>query len=129
MKNFLLGAGLFVLIVLFAIAGWFFTKAANVANQTADNAISSYEEFQEIYNTCEQLNTDLGTIRATPDSDKMFSEFSKGAMVAQKRQLLSRWVNEYNAKSHMWNHSMWKGKNLPYELSVNQFSNYNNYNQ
>lgn len=129
-KVFLWAAGIvgsIVLVVSLSFLSWGFSKAANVANQTADSAISSYEEFQEMYNTCQQLNTDLGTIRDTPNNDPMFSSFSKGAMIAAKREQLSRWVNEYNAKSRMWNHSLWKAKSLPYELNVHDFSNYDNH--
>jgi hypothetical protein len=99
---------------------WF----ANRATQTADNAIVHYEDFHEIYTTCQKINADLGTLRAIPDSDPMFAQFSKSAQVAGKKQQLTRWVEEYNAKSKMWNRSLWKSKELPYQLSTNDFSNY-----
>lgn len=113
---------LWVMLLLFVAsgAGWLFTRAA----QTVDTGILRYEEFQEIYNTCKKLDTDLGVIRAVPDDDRMFASFSKAAMVAQKQQQMSRWVEEYNAKSRMWNRALWKSSDLPYEISVNQFANF-----
>ena len=91
---------------------------------TVDAGIIHYEEFQEIYNTCNKINADLGTVRAVPEADKMFDAFSKQAQIAQKRQQLTRWIEEYNAKSKMINRSLWKSRALPYQLDINQFSNY-----
>lgn len=96
----------------------------NTTSQVASTAVVRYEEFQEIYNTCQKINTDLGTIKAVDETDRMFANFSKSALIVQKRQQLSRWVEEYNAKSKMWTRSMWKSDALPYELNVNMFSNY-----
>jgi len=118
-----------VWIVLFfmvlSTVGWMVHKATNVADSVIDNALINYEQFQEVYNTCSKLNSDLATIRTVPDSDKMFDSFSKQAMIANKKQQLGRWVEDYNAKSKMWNRSLWKSSSLPYQLNVNDFSNYN----
>lgn len=103
-----------------SVGGWMLSRAVS----TADQAVLRYEEFQEIFNTCQKINTDLDTIRAVPEDDRMFASFSKAAMVAQKKQQLSRWVEEYNAKSRMWNRALWKSSSLPYELNVGSFSNF-----
>lgn len=113
-----------VFIVLLSGAIWLISKPAELADQVIDNALINYEEFQEIYNTCQKINTDLGTIRAVPEDDRMFASFSKAAVVAGKKQQLSRWVEEYNGKSKMWNRSLWKSNALPYQLNVNDFSNF-----
>lgn len=89
-----------------------------------DHIINNYEEFQSIYNAAVKLNTDLGTIRAVPDNDAMFAQFSKNAMITAKKQQLNRWVEEYNAKSKMINRNLWKSKDLPYQMNVDDFSNY-----
>jgi hypothetical protein len=89
-----------------------------------DSAFIRYEEFQEIYNTCQKLNTDIGIIKKLPENDKMFEQFSKVQRVASLQQHLNRWVEEYNGKSKMWNRALWKSQTLPYQLSVNQFPNY-----
>ena len=110
------------LCIILSLVGWglgWFTKVVN-----PDTAISNYEEFQEIYNTCSKINTDLGTIRAVDANDRMFDSFSKQAMIAQKRQQMSRWVEDYNAKSKMWNRALWKSSTLPYQLQVTDFNNY-----
>lgn len=113
---------LWVIVLMFAVSGTvaFFARAA----QVADTAVIRYEEFQEIYNTCQKIDTDLGVIRNVASDDAMFAQFSKAAMIAQKQQQLSRWVEEYNAKSRMWNRALWKSDTLPHQLTVQQFQNF-----
>ena len=111
-------------IVLFMVlvsgGAWFVNRAV----QVGETAVVKYEEFQEIYNACQKIDADLATIRGIPDNDKMFDNISKQAMIANKRQQLTRWTEEYNAKSKVWTRSLWKSSSLPYQLSVNQFPNY-----
>jgi len=92
---------------------------------SVENAVISYNEYQDIYTTCNKINLDLATIRETPDNDKQFDQFSKASVINAKKQQLSRWVEEYNAKSKHIDKKWWKSSSLPYELDVNQFSNYN----
>lgn len=121
MKTF----GYVVLGILIFIGLWVFGKTMFFADKVVGNALTNYEEFQEIYNTCQQLNSDLAVIKGIPDTDKMFSQISKQAMLAAKKQTLNRWIEEYNAKSKMWNRNLWKSDKLPYSLNTNDFSNYN----
>jgi len=115
-----------LLVVLWVVGQALFVSTSLVEKSTdPDHIINNYEEFQSTYNSCVKLNGDLGTIRGMPPSDPMFAQFSKGAMIAQKKQLLNRWVEEYNAKSKMINRNLWKSSALPYQLSVDDFSNYN----
>lgn len=109
-----------VILVISAIV-WFANRSTNIV----DNAFIHYEEFQEIYNTCQKLNTDLSIIQQTPETDKQFDQFSKSQRINSIKQNLNRWVEDYNAKSKMWNRALWKSNSLPYQLDVNQFSNYN----
>ena len=83
------------------------------------------QEYQEIYNTTTRLNTDLGNMQSLPENDKMFEQFSKAQRINTIKTQLNRWVEDYNAKSKMWGKSLWKSQSLPYQLDVNQFSNYN----
>ena len=110
------------IIVMFIVGGiiWFFHRA----ERTVQTGVIRYEEFQQIYNSCEKLNTDLSIIQATPETDKQFEQFSKTQRLNAIKQNLNRWVEEYNAKSKVWTHSMWKSNTLPYQLSVTSFSNY-----
>lgn len=119
-----------VLLIVFGAVGFglkvLFTPAAMIQKAlNPDSIISNYEDFQSMYNTCAKIDSDLKTIRSTPDDDAMFAQFSKGAMVAAKRQLMTRWVNEYNAKSKMINRNLWKAKALPYQLNEEDYPNYN----
>ena len=87
-----------------------------------ENAVLVYEEFQEIYNTCSKLNTDLCNMRSLPDNDKMFEQFSKAQRILAIQTNLNRWVEEYNSKSKMWGRQLWKSNELPYQLNVNEFN-------
>lgn len=111
------------LVVLFFIIGgltWFFTRSVAVI----DTGIVRYEEYHEIARTTEKLNTDLCQMRKLPDADPMFAQFSKAQRINAIQVQLNRWIEEYNAKSKMINRSLWKSSELPYQLSVTQFSCY-----
>ena len=94
-------------------------------SNSMENAVISYDEYQDINATCVKLNEDLGIIRETPESDKQFEQFSKAQRINTIKQNLNRWVNEYNSKSKHIDKKWWKSNDLPYNLSVEQFSNYN----
>jgi len=98
----------------------------NHITNSMENAVISYDEYQNIYATCNQLNADLGVIQTTPESDKQFSQFSKSQRINAIKSNLNRWIEEYNAKSKHIDKKWWKSNELPYQLSSNQFSNYNN---
>jgi len=110
----MIAVGIITGVVLFVIS---------TIPKTAEYAIIKYEEFQEIYNTCEKLNTDLGIIQTLPEDDKMFEQFSKSQRIVSLQQQLNRWVEEYNSKSKMWNRSIWKSESLPYQLYIYNYSN------
>lgn len=87
-----------------------------------DDAVQNYEQFQEIYNTCVKLNTDLCNYKALPENDVMFEQFSKAQRILAIKTQLNRWVEDYNAKSKMWGRSLWKSNALPYQLSTTNFN-------
>lgn len=128
MKTF----GIVMLVILGVIAlsvfGFMGTTCNNAQNQVQDhvvnNSFNSYEEFQEIYNTCQQLNDNLCAIKDVSDTDAMFKDFSKSSQQTALRFKLNRWIQDYNAKSKMWNRSLWKSKELPYQLNTGQFTCY-----
>jgi hypothetical protein len=93
--------------------------------KSAEDAVISYDDYWDMYRTCKKLNVDLGIIQATPDSDRQFEQFTKSQRENAIKQNLNRWVEEYNAKSSHIDKRYWKSPNLPHELSVNDFSNYN----
>ena len=92
---------------------------------SVENAVISYDEYQNIYATCNQLNTDLGIVQSTPETDRQFEQFSKAQRINAIKSNLNRWVEEYNAKSTHIDKKWWKSDKLPYQLAVEQFSNYN----
>jgi hypothetical protein len=87
-----------------------------------DTAVINYEEYQEIYNTCVKINTDLCNMKQIPEDDVMFQQFSKRQRILALKTQLNRWVEDYNAKSKMWGRALWKSKSLPHQLSNEQFS-------
>ena len=115
--------GLLALAVLFTlnIVGVFGKHVTN----SVENAVISYDEYQNIYYTCNKLNTDLGIMQSTPETDKQFSDFSKSQRINTIKMTLNRWIEEYNAKSKHIDKKVWKSSELPYQLDVNQFTNYN----
>jgi len=119
--------GLAIVVGLLLFALNFMFKPFQVVDKITDpdKIINNYEEFQSIHNTLKKLDSDLKTICETPDSDAMFSQFSKASMVAQKKQYMTRWAEEYNAKSKMITRSLWKSPSLPYQENVEDFANYN----
>lgn len=110
------------LVVVTSIITFWISKAKEATH--INDAVQTYEEFQEIYNTCTKLNTDLCNMKSLDDKDVMFEQFSKVQRVNTIKTQLNKWVEEYNAKSKMWGRSLWKSNQLPYQLQVDQFSCY-----
>ncbi len=96
----------------------------NKTTRTVEKGIVQYEQFQDIYNTCNKINTDICNKLGINDDDQMFENFSKSSQLYTLQTNLNRWVEEYNAKSKTWTRSMWKSKTLPYQLSVEDFDCY-----
>lgn len=87
-----------------------------------DTAVQNYEEYQEIYNTCVKINMDICNMKDVPETDPMFSQFSKAQRILTLRTNLNRWIEDYNAKSKMWGRSLWKSSSLPYQLTNQEFN-------
>jgi len=117
------------IVAIMAISIFFFAtglvgRMANHVNTAVDNAVVNYEEYQTIYNTCNKINLDLCNMKDLPDTDKMFEQFSKAQRINALRTQMNRWTEEYNAKSKMFNRSIWKSNSLPYQLQTNEFNCY-----
>lgn len=122
-----------ILIVLFftiitLIVLFFTIKTCSIAEKhitnSMENAVISYDEYENMYATCKQLNSDLGVIKDTPNKDAQFVQFSKAQRINALKQQLNRWIGEYNAKSKHIDKKWWKSSDLPYSLTSSQFSNY-----
>jgi hypothetical protein len=108
------------LIIVFSVVGLVVRSIKKATH--IEEAVIIYEEYQEIYNTCSKLNTDLCNMESLPEDDKMFEQFSKAQRILAIKTNLNRWVEEYNSKSKMWGRQLWKSNELPYQLNVNQFN-------
>ncbi len=112
-------------IILFLGAiGFVWTKIKQVTH--ADDAVVQYEQFQDTYNTCVKLNTDLCNMKSLKETDVMFEQFSKAQRINTLKTQLNRWVEDYNSKSKMFGRALWKSNELPYQLTTQQFDCYNN---
>lgn len=107
------------LIILISTISFIVKKTREVTK--IDSAVINYEEFQEIYNTCYKINTDICNMEDIPSDDPMFSQFSKQQRILALKTQLNRWVEEYNAKSKMWGRALWKSNELPHQLNNKQF--------
>lgn len=112
--------GVLLIVSLFSIGAFIVNRSVRVA----DDAVLHYEEFQEIFNTTKALNQKLCNLKSVEDTDPMFKDISKAAQMNGLRNNLTRWIEEYNAKSKMWNRSLWKSESLPYQLSTTDFNCY-----
>lgn len=124
MKDYFKFFGL-VLITLIIIGGigLGFRACSKVEESThLHDAVQNYEQFQEIYNTCSKLNTDLCNMKSLPENDRMFEQFSKAQRINTIKTQLNRWVEDYNAKSLMFGRALWKSNKLPYQLTNQEFS-------
>jgi len=108
------------LVLALSLGGFILSKMSQATH--LKDAVIVYEEFQEIYNTCSKLNTDLCNMKELNEKDVMFEQFSKAQRINTIKTQLNRWVEDYNAKSKMRGRSLWKSNALPYQLSVNQFN-------
>ena len=126
MKARYIAAGILGMILLMAVLFTcnIISIGASHVTKSVENAVISYDEYQDIYATCKKINTDLGVVKATPDNDKQFEQFSKSQRLNSLRMNLNRWVEEYNAKSQHIDKKFWKSSELPYRLEVTQFENY-----
>ena len=109
--------GLFILLSVTAYVVHKMKEATKI-----DTAVQNYEEFQEIYNTCVKLNTDICNMKDIPEDDAMFAYFTKAQRILAIKTNLNRWIEEYNAKSKMWGRSLWKSNSLPYQLNNQEFN-------
>ena len=110
------------IVITLSLISFFISKCSQSTH--INDAVQNYEEYQEIYNTCSKLNTDLCNMKDLPEGDKMFEQFSKVQRINTIKTQLNRWTEEYNAKSKMWGRSLWKSSELPYQLEPNQFNCY-----
>ena len=111
---------LIALCLIASIAGFVWSKTKEATH--IDDAVQNYEQFQEIYNTCVKLNTDLCNYKDVPENDVMFEQFSKAQRILAIKTQLNRWVEDYNAKSKMWGRALWKSNALPYQLTTQDFN-------
>lgn len=118
MKNVLIGFGALVLI----IGAIFLVKSFAVVDKVTDpdHIIASYEEFQNMYNTCQKICDDISVLKSSNVTSE--SGFSKEDRMVALKNNLNRWIQEYNSKSRQLTRNKWKNTELPYQLSTEYFN-------
>lgn len=120
MRNF----GIGTVIVIGLIALFFLGRSCGVISKIAEptNIISSYDEFESMYETCNQICDDISVLEQT-DAEVYAGEtgFSKGERLIALQNKINRWIREYNAKSRHISKSLWKSNKLPHQLSRSDF--------
>lgn len=127
-----LGATVFIVFVCIFLIGWCSvgvgiinfgaTQAQKVINHTvdADTAFTNYEWFHTTYNdilaTKDKIK-DAYTLSNQKDiTDDMRAMYQVN--YSGLTNFIRTMVSEYNAKSSMWNRTLFKDKNLPYKIRV-----------
>jgi hypothetical protein len=108
------------LVTIISVIGFFVTKGKEASH--IDDAVANYEYFQDTYNTCSKINTDLCNMKEIPETDIMFQQFSKSQRILALKTNLNKLIEEYNGKSKMWGRSLWKSPTLPYQLTNQEFN-------
>jgi len=115
-------------IILLLVVLSFGVRSCSIAQEHAyksmENAVISYDEYQDIYNTCLKIDMDLKAVKEMDASDPSFENFSKAQRINALRSNLNRWITDYNAKSYHIDKKLWKSSSLPQTLSTNDFLNY-----
>lgn len=111
----------FGLLFAISLAFWVINVFFYGANKAVTQGPTRYEEYEEIYQTCEQISQDICNIKDVPTTDKMFEQFSKEQRLNALRTKMNRWTTDYNGKSRMITRSMWKSGHLPQTLSATDF--------
>lgn len=125
MKYFAIAFLVFIGLMMFFFVTGLIGSGCNHIQKSVDNAVISYEEYTDIYHTCQKINTDLCNMRSMPAEDVSFQQFSKPQRINTLKTQLNNWVQQYNAKSKMINRSIWKSKELPYSIQCEDFTCYN----
>lgn len=122
MGRILMAIGLIILLGLLYFGGKAFLTTTGVINKVSnpDAIITNYEEFENMYETCYKLCDDIRALNnANVDST---AGFSKNERLYNLELQLNRWIREYNAKSNQITRSVWKSRDLPYQLERNEFN-------
>lgn len=111
----LLLIGLSFLVYVISVPLGLFKKVTN-----PDHIIQSYEEYEEIYSTCNKICDDMSALNSSNVDNT--SGFNKEERALALENQMNRWIREYNAKSREITRNMWKSGDLPYQLSRNNFN-------
>ena len=114
----------FSIVVGLAIA--VFSRGCSVVDKLVDpdRAVSTYEDFHNMYEQAEQICNDIVVIETSADS--VSGGFSKSERVMGLENKLNEVIRDYNAKSKAWTRNMWKDKDLPHTLKRSDFNCKNN---
>lgn len=96
----------------------FFSKPFQVIDKATDpdHIITSYENFQDLYNSCKQVCIQITTLNTLPNGH-VSGNFTKEDRIIAESNRLAKLVEQYNSDSRKLNKNKWKNPNLPYQLT------------
>lgn len=117
-KWWLWAVGMTLLTVFIAGTCNFITKPLQVLDRVTDpdHIINSYEEFEEMHSTAISICQQISILEES--ASESVGGFSKEERLIGLKNQLTRWVNEYNAKSKMITRNNWKSSDLPYSITT-----------
>lgn len=130
MKTF----GTIILVILGLSILFITSRSCGVISKITEptNIITSHDEFESMYETCNQICDDIRVLTQFDDNIKAIDQISKGVYIEKPafskeeriialQNKINRWIREYNAKSRHISKSRWKSNSLPQQLSRSDF--------
>ncbi len=121
MKRVLITLGVIASLILLTVV----SKTCSVVDEvtSTENIITSYEEYENMYSSCEKICDDIKVLRGVSSEDySKDTGFSKSDRLIALETNLNRWIREYNAKSRQITKNLWKSKALPHQLEREDFN-------
>lgn len=118
MNSWKIAGILSLIVIVFGLAGILGGVFEKVTDAT--HIISSYEEYEDMYATCEKISQDICVLeKSNVDAT---TGFSKSERLLNYENNMNRWINEYNSKSRQKHKNLWKSSDLPYKLNRSDFN-------
>lgn len=112
---------IFGILLLMGLITGVLSRACAVSDKLLDEdrAVSTYEDFHNMYQQAEQLCSDIAVME---HADSLSGGFSKQERILGLENKLNEVIRDYNAKSEAWTRNMWKDEDLPHTLNRRDFN-------
>ena len=103
-----------VCTTLFLIASFVFVLNLVIPKKTISYAITNYEWFYDQYNTIQSMQSNIKTLESKNLSERQEMELQGMKLV------LNNNISEYNSKSRQITRELFKAKDLPYQINLEE---------